>query len=68
MDDSQIVINKGHGFTIWHLYFRIFFVKEGWNLLDGDGDVPSHVGSNGAVVRVMWGNRMLHNRFYPALW
>ena len=60
-------INEGHGFKIWKLSTRIFFVKEGWNLLDGDGDVPSHVGSDGVVLRVEWGKRKLHNRFYKAV-
>ena len=61
-------VNEGHGFKIWKLSARIFFVKEGWNLLDGDGDVPSHVGSDGVVLRVEWGKRRLHNKFYRAIW
>jgi len=57
-------VNNGIGIKILWLRAKVFFVKEGWNLLEGDGDVPSHVGSDGVILRIWFGKTMIHNRFY----
>jgi hypothetical protein len=56
--------NKGTGFKVLFLKVKIYSVKEGWNLLEGDGDVPSHVGSDGVILRIWFFKTMIHNRFY----